>query len=179
MLISEYTCRKALVEVFILYFMSKEIDEKDLQILRILQSNCSLSVKTIARMVNSPITTVHAKIKRLEGLGYIKSYKAVLDSKKLGKTVTAFILVSFAYTPPTASGMLSQRDVAKDIAKFPEVQEVHIITGDWDLLIKVKASSIDEIGRFVVDKLRTVHGVEKTLTCVVFDSIKECFDISF
>lgn len=159
--------------------MSRELDGKDLQILRILQSNCSLPIKTIAKMIDSPVTTVHAKIKRLENLGYIKSYKAVLDPRKLGKPVTAFILVSFAYTPPIASRMLSQRDVAKDIAKFPEVQEVHIITGDWDLLIKVKASSIDEIGKFVVDKLRTVHGVEKTLTCVVFDSVKESSDINF
>ena len=67
--------------------------------------------------------------------------------------------------------------MAKEIAKFPEVQEVHIITGDWDLLIKVKAEDVEAIGKFVIDKLRLVKGIEKTLTCVVFETEKETTEI--
>jgi len=65
----------------------------------------------------------------------------------------------------------------KNISKFPEVQEVHIISGDWDILIKVKEKDVDAIGKFVVDKLRTVKGIEKTLTCMVFDTLKETTNI--
>ena len=66
---------------------------------------------------------------------------------------------------------------SKEIAKFAEVQEVHIITGDWDLLIKVKAENVEAIGKFVIDKLRLVKGIEKTLTCVVFETEKETTEI--
>jgi DNA-binding Lrp family transcriptional regulator len=71
----------------------------------------------------------------------------------------------------------SQRDEAAEIAKFPEVQEVHIITGDWDLLIKVREKDVDSIGRFVIDKLRFIKGIEKTLTCMVFETSKETTEI--
>jgi DNA-binding Lrp family transcriptional regulator len=57
------------------------------------------------------------------------------------------------------------------------VQEVHIITGDWDILIKVRERDVDTIGKFVIDRLRAVKGVEKTLTCVVFETEKETTDI--
>jgi Lrp/AsnC family leucine-responsive transcriptional regulator len=53
------------------------------------------------------------------------------------------------------------------------VQEVHIITGDWDLLVKLRAENVDAVGKFVVDKLRLIKGLEKTLTCMVFETVKE------
>jgi DNA-binding Lrp family transcriptional regulator len=68
---------------------------------------------------------------------------------------------------------LDQRSIAREVGRFPEVQEVHIITGDWDLLIKVKERDVISMGDFVVDKLRAVRGIEKTLTCMVFDAVKE------
>jgi len=159
--------------------MKIQLDEKDLKILRLLQINCKATTKEIAKKVNSPITTVFAKIKRMEQLGIIKNYKAVLDAEKLGKGTTAFIFVSFSYRGRSENEkIISQRKIAKEIAKFPEVQEVHIITGDWDILIKVKAKNVDAIGRFVIDKLRTVRGIEKTLTCMVFATTKETTDLS-
>lgn len=157
--------------------MKQKLDEKDIQILKLLQANCKLTMKQLAKKVNSPITTVFSKIKRMEEIGLIKEYKAILDAKKLGKGVTAFVLASFSYRTPGGETLLSQRDIAKQISKFPEVQEVHIITGDWDLIIKVKAKDVDAVGEFVIDKLRLVKGVEKTLTCMVFSSEKESMDI--
>jgi len=67
--------------------------------------------------------------------------------------------------------------VAKQIAAFPEVQEVHIITGVWDILIKVRADHVDTLGKLVMDKLRTVEGVENTLSCIVYETVKETTDI--
>lgn len=150
-----------------------KLDELDIKILRILQENCKLSTREMASQLDVPITTVYSRIKRLGGLGLIKGYRALLDSKKLGKGTTAFILASVAYTHPRRSDIISQREVAEEVSKFPEVQEVHIISGDWDLLIKVRAEDVDRVGSFVVDKLRTVEGVEKTLTCMVFNTLKE------
>jgi DNA-binding Lrp family transcriptional regulator len=155
----------------------RSLDQDDRRILKLLQQNCKLSCKEIAADLSLPITTVYARIKRMEQLGIVKAYKAVLDGRKLERGATSFILASFAYRPKGQGEILSQRDVARDIASFDEVQEVHIITGDWDILIKTKTKDVDAVGKFVIDKLRTVKGIEKTLTCMVFDTLKETSDI--
>jgi len=157
--------------------MEPKLDEKDLAILSLIQSNCRLTAREVARKIDSPITTVFAKIKRMEEIGVIKEYKAILDSQKLNSGTTAFILASVSYGTKNNATLFSQRDIAKEIAKFPEVQEVHIVTGDWDLLIKLKAESVDVVGKFVIDKLRIVKGIEKTLTCMVFETCKETTEI--
>jgi len=153
------------------------LDKKDVEILKLLQKNCKMTAKEMAKEIGSPITTVYAKIKRMEELGVIKQYKAILDSRKLDKGTTAFILVSFTYRPGGREKPLSQREVAEQIAKFPEVQEVHIITGGWDILIKVKADHVDTLGKLVMDKLRMVEGVENTLSCIVYETVKETTDV--
>ncbi|HMK95201.1 MAG TPA: Lrp/AsnC family transcriptional regulator [Candidatus Limnocylindrales bacterium] len=153
--------------------MSAKLDEKDQAILQLIQENSKLTANQIAKKINSPITTVFAKTKRMEELGIIKQYRAILSTEKLSLGTAAFILASVSYTAKTDGTPVSQRQVAKEIAQFPEVQEVHIITGDWDLLIKLRAENVDAIGKFVVDKLRLIKGLEKTLTCMVFETAKE------
>jgi len=157
--------------------MDLSLDEKDKEILKLLMADAKTSAKEISARIESPITTVYSRIKRLEDVGIIKGYKPIIDAAKLGRPTTAFIFASFTYRPPGVDKDLDQRETAKKVAKFPEVQEVHVITGDWDFLIKVKVKDVASVGVFVVDKLRTVQGISKTLTCMVFDSIKESVDI--
>jgi Lrp/AsnC family transcriptional regulator, leucine-responsive regulatory protein len=152
--------------------MSVKLDEKDLAILTLIQENSKLTANQIAKKISTPITTVFAKIKRMEELGIIKQYRAILSPEKLNLATAAFILASVSYH--TNDGKpITQRDVATEIALFPEVQEVHIITGDWDLLVKLRAENVEAIGKFVVDKLRNIQGLDKTLTCMVFETVKE------
>jgi DNA-binding Lrp family transcriptional regulator len=153
------------------------LDEKDFEILRILQKDAKTTAKAISRKISSPITTVYSRINRMEEAGIISSYKTVLDPYKLGKPTTAFILTNFTYRTPGVEEPLDQHSVAKEIAGFKEVQEIHIISGDWDLIIKLKAANVADVGNFVVNKLRTVRGVAKTLTCMVFESMKETSDL--
>jgi len=148
-----------------------QLDAKDIEILDLIQDNCKQTVKELARKIHSPITTVYNKIKRMEKHGVIKGYKAILDHKKLGLTTTAFIFISFSYE--YGNNARSQREVVKKIAQLPEVQEAHIVTGDWDIILKVRVRDVDELGRFVIDKLRVIEGVERTLTSVVLDTSKE------
>ena len=158
--------------------MSAKLGEKDLTILALIQENSQLTAKQIAKRVNAPITTVFAKIKRMEEQGVIREYRAVLAPEKLSAGTAAFILASVSYRAKADGAPVSQRDVAEEIAKFAEVQEVHIITGDWDLLVKLRAESVDAVGKFVVDKLRLINGLEKTLTCMVFETVKETTKIN-
>lgn len=147
----------------------------DLKVLRLIQENCRLTAREISDQIDLPITTVFAKTKRMERLGLIRGYHATLNAKELGAGTTAFIFASFAYSGEERHA--SQRRVAKEIASSPEVQEVHIISGEWDILIKVKAKDVDTIGKYVVDKLRLIKGIEKTLTSLVFESEKESTSI--
>jgi Lrp/AsnC family leucine-responsive transcriptional regulator len=158
--------------------MLSKLDEKDSAILMLIQENSKLTAKQIAKKVNAPITTVFAKTKRMEELGIIKEYRAIVAPEKLSAGTAAFILASVSYRAKADDMPISQRVVAEEIARFPEVQEVHIITGDWDLLVKLRAENVDVIGKFVVDKLRLIKGLEKTLTCMVFETVKETTEVA-
>jgi Lrp/AsnC family leucine-responsive transcriptional regulator len=158
--------------------MLSKLDEKDSAILMLIQENSKLTAKQIAKKVNAPITTVFAKTKRMEELGIIKEYRAIVAPEKLSAGTAAFILASVSYRAKADDVPISQRVVAEEIARFPEVQEVHIITGDWDLLVKLRAENVDVIGKFVVDKLRLIKGLEKTLTCMVFETVKETTEVA-
>ncbi|MCW4006996.1 MAG: Lrp/AsnC family transcriptional regulator [Candidatus Bathyarchaeota archaeon] len=150
------------------------LDEKDLAILALIQENSKLTAKQIAKKTNTPLTTVFAKTKRMEEQGIIRQYRAIVAPEKLGAATAAFILASVSYREKAANGLpISQRMVAEEIAKHAEVQEVHIITGDWDLLVKLRTENVDAVGKFVVDKLRIINGLEKTLTCMVFETVKD------
>ena len=153
--------------------MSIKLDEKDIAILLLIQENSKLTANQIAKKTNTPITTIFAKTKRMEELGIIKQYRAILSPEKLNLGTAAFILASVSYGTKDDGTPITQRDVAEEIARFSEVQEVHIITGDWDLLVKLRAENVDAVGKFVVDKLRRIRGLEKTLTCMVFETVKE------
>jgi DNA-binding Lrp family transcriptional regulator len=154
--------------------MSIKLDEKDLAILALIQENSKLTARQIAKKVGAPITTVFAKTKRMEEMGIITQYRAILSSEKLNLGTAAFILAAVSYRAKNEDETpISQRQVAEEIAKFPEVQEVHIITGDWDLLVKLRAENVDAVGKFVVDKLRLIKGLDKSLTCMVFETVKE------
>jgi Lrp/AsnC family leucine-responsive transcriptional regulator len=153
--------------------MTIKLDEKDIAILALIQEDSKLTARQVAQRINAPITTVFAKTKRMEELGVIREYRAILAPEKLDVGTAAFVLASVSYRAKANDAPVSQRTVAEEISKFPEVQEVYIITGDWDLLVKLRAESVDAVGKFVVDKLRLISGLEKTLTCMVFETVKE------
>jgi len=153
------------------------LDEKDQAILILIQENSKLTAKQIAKKVKAPLTTVFAKIKRMEEQGIIRDYRAIVAPEKLNAGTVAFILASVSYRAKADDVPISQRIVAEEISRFPEVQEVHIITGDWDLLIKLRAENVETVGKFVVDKLRLTKGLEKTLTCMVFKTVKETTEV--
>jgi DNA-binding Lrp family transcriptional regulator len=153
------------------------VDEKDLEILSLLQEDAKMSAREIGRRTDTPITTIYSRIKKLEETAIIKDYKPILDAGKLGAPTTAFILASFAYRTPRVDEPLEQQHIAAEIADFQGVQEVHIISGNWDILVKVKAKDVTAVGDLILDRLRKVGGIEKTVTCVVFQTAKETLDV--
>jgi len=144
------------------------IDTKDEMIIMELKKNARNSTKNIAANINVPRVTVRDRIQKMIQQGIIKSFNVSIDYKKIGFTTDVFIFISFIPTPD-----VSQRELAKRIAKFPGVNEVHIISGEYDLLLKVRGKSLEDIGTLVVDKLRQLKGVGRTLTFACFETVKE------
>jgi DNA-binding Lrp family transcriptional regulator len=144
------------------------LDEKDSSILAALTEDSRKSTKAIAKELEMPRATVHDRIVKMEQKGVIRKYTAVPDYSKLGLGVSAFILVQFE---PEKG--ISQRDTAEDIASIKGIYEVHMISGEYDMILKVRGASMEEIGSLVIDRLREVKGVARTLTCAVFTTIKE------
>jgi Lrp/AsnC family leucine-responsive transcriptional regulator len=144
------------------------LDEKDSAILEKLVEDSRKTTKAIARDLDIPRATVHDRIVKMEQKGVIRRYTAVPDYAQLDLGVSAFILVQFE----PESG-LSQRETAEEIAAIQGIFEVHMISGEYDMLLKVRGSSMEEIGRLVIDRLREVKGVARTLTCAVFTTVKD------
>ncbi|UCE92166.1 MAG: Lrp/AsnC family transcriptional regulator [Methanobacteriota archaeon] len=144
------------------------LDEKDTAILGQLTEDSRRTTKAIARELDIPRATVHDRIARMERKGVIRKYTAIPDYREVGLGVTAFILAQFDHSSGT-----SQRETAEDIANIPGMFEVHLISGEYDMLLKVRGASMEDIGRLVVDRLRDVKGVARTLTCASFATVKE------
>ncbi len=145
-----------------------ELQDKDAMILQRLRVDSSKPVSELASELDMPRTTVQERIKKLVQTGIIKRFTIQTDHAKLGEPVTAFILVSFL----SGTGV-SQKEAAQKIAEIPDICEVHVISGDWDIIAKARGESIQSIGELVLDKIRNVKGVERTLTCTSFAAIKE------
>ncbi|CAB50596.1 Lrp/AsnC family transcriptional regulator [Pyrococcus abyssi] len=148
--------------------MAEILDKVDRRLLEELKINARENIATLSKKLGIPRTTVHYRIKRLVEEGIIERFTIKPNYKKLNLGTTAFILIR--YDPDSG---LTQRQVAEQIAKIPGVYEVHIIAGEWDLLLKVRASNAEEVGRIVIDKLREIRGVGQTVTMVSFDTVKE------
>jgi DNA-binding Lrp family transcriptional regulator len=144
------------------------IDRQDFNILKELQQDASQSVLSISRKVKMPRSTVQHRIERMKTNQIIKRVVAVPDYTKIGLPVTAFVLVNFH---PTSG--LSQQDVAQSIAKLENVVEVHVVAGQWDIILKARGASLKEIGELVVNQLREIPGVGQTVTSGSFFVIKE------
>ena len=105
------------------------------------------------------------RVKKLEVGKVIKGYQAVVDGKKVGKDITAFIGVSIG----------NQRDMdkfAKQMLQHHDVLECHHVTGDESFILKVKSANTASL-ETLLGEIRSVEGVTRTVTKVVLSTAKE------
>jgi len=146
------------------------IDEKDIRILEALVENSKTTTQQISRKLMIPVTTVHNRIKKMERLGVIRGYSVRVDYKKLGKGILAYVLMKVYYI--THDGKkINQEELAREVAKNPAVEDVHILTGEYDMMVKVRVSSIDELNKLIIRDLRDMEGIDQSHTMVVLTSI--------
>lgn len=142
------------------------MDNNDEKILKLMKENSRLTAQQISKKTLMPITTVHYRIKKMEREGIIKKYTLELGHKRLGKNITAYIQVIVDYKSLREKG-ITQHELAKVLKQFDFVEEVAIVTGGVDIIIKVRVKDVDELDDFVIKRLRNINGIEKTQTMVV------------
>lgn len=146
---------------------NSNLDNLDLVILDKLQSDSSISNAELARQVELSAPAIHARIKRLEQLGYISRYAAILDRESLGFDMLCFIQVSLQVHQTEAVEHLREC-----IYQMPEVLECHHITGDVDYILKVIVPNRAALQRFLMDKLTPIPGIARIQTSIVLSEIK-------
>jgi Lrp/AsnC family leucine-responsive transcriptional regulator len=140
-------------------------DQIDLKILSILQAQGRSRLAEIADEVELSAPAVMERVKKLEASGVIKGYGAMLDSKMVGKDITAFIGVSISH----------QREIdrfAAQIVHHPDVLECHHVTGDESFILKVKSGNTGSLEK-LLGEIRSIEGVTRTVTKVVLSTAKE------
>jgi Lrp/AsnC family transcriptional regulator, leucine-responsive regulatory protein len=141
------------------------LDLIDLKILSILQNSGRSRLADIAEEVELSAPAVMERVKKLEVGGVIKGYQALVDGKKVGKDITAFIGVSIG----------NQRDINKfavQMLQHHDVLECHHVTGDESFILKVKSANTASLEKLLGD-IRSVEGVTRTVTKVVLSTAKE------
>lgn len=143
---------------------AERLDETDRRILRILQENAKTPYSRIARMLGVSEATVHIRVRRLRERGVIRGFRADVDPEKVGKGVTAFVLVKA--DPKKYSRVL------EELTKIPDVYELYDVTGEYYALAKIRVGSREELAR-ILDTIGNVDGVTSTYTMYVLRVIKE------
>jgi len=115
-----------------------DLDNTDLEILKLMQKDASLTIKEMAFTLRKSLGTVHERTRRLKGQGYIQRVVAILDRKKIGKSLIAFSQVLLSdHTVATLDHF------AQEVAKFPEVMECFQMSGSFDFILRVATSDMD------------------------------------
>lgn len=144
------------------------MDSKDHEVIEALRNDSRKSFAKLAEELGIPRATLQDRVRKLLKDGVIKKFTIVPNYAKLGKQITAFVMVSFSPVPG-----LSQRELAKEIAATENVQEVYLISGQWDILVKIRVEKVEDVGKLVIDRVRGIRGVARTETCVSFECVRE------
>lgn len=138
------------------------LDAIDEAILSLLVEDGRRSASAIGREVNLSPAAAKRRIDRLEAVGIITGYRAVLDHAKLGDRIEAFTELRFV-------GATQVDEIDKTVADLPELVESFTIAGDPDALVRLRVTDLDHLKR-VIDKIRRSGKVTGTKTLIVLGS---------
>ncbi|WP_054849102.1 Lrp/AsnC family transcriptional regulator [Vulcanisaeta sp. JCM 14467] len=158
------------------------MDKLDKEILREIQKDGRLQLSKLAEILNRPRTTVATRLARLEGDKVITSYRAVIDPLKVGFSLLAFVLISVRRSAPSG-GKSAQVILVEKILKdsdtdprLPWIEEAYVITGHYDLLLKVWAKDLRQLSYFLINYLPTHPDIAQTETMLVLELVSDWRD---
>jgi DNA-binding Lrp family transcriptional regulator len=137
------------------------LDGKELEILQLIEQNARMSAETLAKMVDLTVAETEEIIKELEEQKVILGYSAVIDWTKITETETVTAMIDVKVTPKRGVGF---DDVAERIYRFPEVRALYLMSGAYDLAVVIEGKTMQEVAKFVSQKLSTIDSVISTTT---------------
>ena len=141
------------------------LDKVDCELINILQHEGRTKRNELAEKVGLSLPAVSERLKKLEEDGIIQGYFARVDHKRLGKDITAFVVVTIDSSKHFPSFL-------EHIVKSDDIQECHAITGDGTHLLKVRTENTDGLEKLLA-RIQSWQGVLKTTTNLVLSSPKE------
>jgi len=139
------------------------------KILKLLAENARISEAEIAARLNIAESTVKEVIKELKDRGVICGFTTILNENKI-KDNKVKALIEVKVTPKREGGF---DQIAKRIANFPDVTDLYLVSGSFDLLLTVEGESLQEVASFVSEKLSTLDGIVSTATVFLLKKYKE------
>jgi Lrp/AsnC family transcriptional regulator for asnA, asnC and gidA len=136
-----------------------DLDETDREILRILQRDARTPFSEIAREIDMSSATVHDRVSRLEDAGVIDGYHADIDPAAVGYGVSALVGLRVRQGHEEES-LARLRDL-------PSVREIHLTTGEWDVIMRVYAENTDALRDLMFDEIADMEGFDRSQTMVV------------
>jgi Lrp/AsnC family leucine-responsive transcriptional regulator len=142
------------------------LDPADRAILALLQENARTPNSEIARRVGLAPSAILERIRKLERSGIILGYEPRIDPHALDAGLVAFV---FVYAEESIGGL----GAGREIARLPEVQEVHQIAGEDCYLVKVRVANTEALGALLREGIGTIKSIRSTRTTIVLSSVKE------
>lgn len=143
-----------------------DLDQTDFQILRILQGNARISNADLARELGMAPSGVLERVKKLEQKQAILGYDVRINPGAIGLGLLAFISIK-------TSDAIGSDETGKELAKIPEVLEVHNITGAYCFLIKVCVENTAKLMEFMRNSLGKIKSIIETHSIIVLETEKD------
>jgi DNA-binding Lrp family transcriptional regulator len=151
------------------------MDDKDLELLRILEENSRLSAQEIGSMTTLPPAEVEARIRDLEEKQMIRKYTAVINWEKAGNG-EVLAIIELKVSPERDYGY---DRIAERLSRFRQVRTLRLITGTYDLQLLVAGKNMQEVSRFVSEHVAPMDRIRETATHIIMKSFKENGNVLF
>ena len=145
-----------------------KLDSIDLRILKELQADGRLSFTDLAPKVGLTTSPCLERVRRLERAGVIKGYTARIEPRAVEAGLLVFIELSLTYSSPDIFA-----DFKRAIRKLPPILECHLVSGDFEYLLKARIRDMDAYRELLGDLVRLLPGVRNSNTLVVMEEVKE------
>lgn len=151
----------------------KVLDRTDRRILECLQADGRISNVHLARKVNLTPTPCIERVKRLERQGYIRGYTALLDPELVDASLLVFVEIDLSHKSPDAF-----RKFREEARLLPEIMDCHLVSGNFDYLIKARVKDMKAYRRLLGDKILSLPGVSGSRSYVVMEEVKETMNLA-
>lgn len=143
------------------------MDQFDEELIHLVDSGV-IRYSELAKRMNSPLSTVHIRMKKLEKDKVIKGYKGDIDWKKVGLQLMAFIFINIDVNL-LQTLKKTQDKMLKEFLSMEYVKEGYVIAGEADMVIKILAKDSTHLKDILLNHIDKVQGVVRTKTVVVLD----------